>query len=283
MKAYWKQFYLKNGKIIGSYILIACIFWMLVMIILPQAYMLDFSFRDNLPPAKIGGPEDVYTLANYRYLIFGSPGSPDAFNYLHLQVFLRTIIASIFVTLLDFALCYPIAYYMAQVSKGGKARLLHTINGSGLAVGRTMVAVLENYQQQDGSVVVPEVLRPYMNGLEVLKRIKEADASAEVIVITGHGDMDLAIKCLKLEATDFITKPINDDVLEIALKRAHDRISMRAQLRAYTENLERLVEEKSRQLIEAERLAAVGETVAGLSHTIKNIAGGLDGDELPGF
>ncbi|MEJ2188066.1 MAG: serine--tRNA ligase [Acidobacteriota bacterium] len=52
---------------------------------------------------------------------------------------------------------------------GGKARLLHTINGSGLAVGRTMVAVLENYQHQDGSVVVPEVLRPYMGGLEVIE------------------------------------------------------------------------------------------------------------------
>ena len=52
---------------------------------------------------------------------------------------------------------------------GGKARLLHTVNGSGLAVGRTMVAVLENYQQADGSVVVPEVLRPYMNGLEVIE------------------------------------------------------------------------------------------------------------------
>ena len=52
---------------------------------------------------------------------------------------------------------------------GGKARLLHTINGSGLAAGRTMVAVLENYQQEDGSVVVPEVLRPYMHGLELIE------------------------------------------------------------------------------------------------------------------
>ena len=51
----------------------------------------------------------------------------------------------------------------------GKTRLLHTINGSALAIGRTMVAVLENYQQRDGSVVVPEVLRPYMNGLEVIE------------------------------------------------------------------------------------------------------------------
>jgi seryl-tRNA synthetase len=43
---------------------------------------------------------------------------------------------------------------------------VHTLNGSGLAVGRTLVAVLENYQQADGSVVIPEALRPYMGGLE---------------------------------------------------------------------------------------------------------------------
>ncbi len=49
---------------------------------------------------------------------------------------------------------------------GGKPRFLHTLNGSGLAVGRTLIAVLENYQQADGSVVVPEVLRPYMGGTE---------------------------------------------------------------------------------------------------------------------
>jgi seryl-tRNA synthetase len=50
----------------------------------------------------------------------------------------------------------------------GKPELLHTLNGSGLAVGRTLVAVLENYQQADGSVRVPEVLRPYMGGIEVI-------------------------------------------------------------------------------------------------------------------
>ena len=50
----------------------------------------------------------------------------------------------------------------------GKTELLHTLNGSGLAVGRTLVAVLENYQQADGSVVIPEVLRPYMGGLKKL-------------------------------------------------------------------------------------------------------------------
>ncbi|MCK5376348.1 MAG: serine--tRNA ligase [Acidobacteria bacterium] len=61
------------------------------------------------------------------------------------------------------------AHLRYRPSEGGKARYLHTLNGSGLAAGRTMVAVLENYQQADGSVVVPEVLRPYMGGLEVIE------------------------------------------------------------------------------------------------------------------
>ena len=49
-----------------------------------------------------------------------------------------------------------------------KPRLVHTLNGSGLAVGRTLVAVLENYQQEDGRITVPEVLRPYMNGVDII-------------------------------------------------------------------------------------------------------------------
>ena len=51
----------------------------------------------------------------------------------------------------------------------GKNELVHTLNGSGLAVGRTLVAVLENYQNADGSVTVPEALRPYLGGLSVLQ------------------------------------------------------------------------------------------------------------------
>jgi seryl-tRNA synthetase len=53
----------------------------------------------------------------------------------------------------------------------GKAEYLHTLNGSGLAVGRTLIAIVENYQQRDGSVVIPEALRPYMGGLERIARV----------------------------------------------------------------------------------------------------------------
>jgi seryl-tRNA synthetase len=51
----------------------------------------------------------------------------------------------------------------------GKPELVHTLNGSGVAVGRALVAVLENYQQPDGSIAVPKVLAPYMGGTTVLE------------------------------------------------------------------------------------------------------------------
>ena len=63
----------------------------------------------------------------------------------------------------------PISGFGAAGAKG--TELVHTLNGSGLAVGRTLVAILENYQQADGSVVVPEKLRPYMGGMEVIQGV----------------------------------------------------------------------------------------------------------------
>ncbi|MGD8264352.1 MAG: response regulator [Desulfobacterales bacterium] len=136
---------------------------------------------------------------------------------------------------------------------------------------------LRLFKEIDPPIVLTDIKMPNMDGIELLRRIKKENSDTEVIMFTGHGDMDLAIKSLKYEATDFVTKPINNEILDIALKRAQERISMRRQLRKYTENLERLVEEKARQLLEAERMAAVGQTVTELSHTIKSIANGLKG------
>jgi seryl-tRNA synthetase len=55
----------------------------------------------------------------------------------------------------------------ARVKDGKKTELVHTLNGSGLAVGRTLLAIMENYQNADGTITVPEVLRPYM-GVDVI-------------------------------------------------------------------------------------------------------------------
>jgi signal transduction histidine kinase len=136
---------------------------------------------------------------------------------------------------------------------------------------------LRVFHEARPEVILTDIKMPGMDGIELLKRIKEESPNTEVIMITGHGEMELAIQSLKHDASDFITKPIDDEALDIALRRAIERLSYKKKLREYTENLERLVEEKSRQLVEAERLAAVGQTVAGLAHAIKNITGGLTG------
>lgn len=71
---------------------------------------------------------------------------------------------------LDFQARRMSARYRPEGEK--KTRFVHTLNGSGLAVGRALIAVLENYQQADGSIIVPDVLRPYMGGLEVIEAAK---------------------------------------------------------------------------------------------------------------
>ncbi len=139
------------------------------------------------------------------------------------------------------------------------------------------VDALRIFKDVQPPIVLTDIKMPEMDGIELLRRLKKLSPDTEVIMITGHGDIDLAIKSVKYEATDFVTKPINDEVLEIALNRAQERIAMRQKLNEYTQNLEQLVEDKTQKLVEAERLAAVGQTVAGLSHAIKNITGGLKG------
>lgn len=136
---------------------------------------------------------------------------------------------------------------------------------------------LRVFRDKRPPLVLTDIKMPGMDGVELLQKIKQESPDTEVIMITGHGDMELAIRSLQSDAADFVTKPINDTALEIALKRAHERIWMREKLREYTENLERLVSEKTRQLLDSERLAAIGQTVAVLAHAIKNITGGLKG------
>ncbi|MHC1744830.1 MAG: sensor histidine kinase [Syntrophobacteraceae bacterium] len=126
-------------------------------------------------------------------------------------------------------------------------------------------------------LILTDIKMPGMGGIELLKKIKEESTDAQVIMMTGHGDMDLAVKSLQCDAADFITKPINDEALDVALKRARERIELKRKLREYTEGLERMVQEKTQDLLAAERLASVGQTVATLAHSIKNIIGGLKG------
>ena len=118
------SFYKKNGPVIATFFLVAIIFWLIFLIVIPQLYMLDLSFRPNLPPLLRGGPDDVYTLTHYKHFLYGSETSKDAYNYVDIGVFLDTIITAVLVTVINLCFCYPIAFYIAKLATPNTARLL---------------------------------------------------------------------------------------------------------------------------------------------------------------
>jgi len=130
------------------------------------------------------------------------------------------------------------------------------------------------FQNQHPHVVVTDIKMPGGDGIELLKKIKHENPETEVIMITGHGDMNLAVRSLKYEATDFITKPINVDALEIALRRAREKITMRQKLQEYTHSLEQLVREKTEL---QDHLASLGLMIGSISHGMKGLLTSLDG------
>jgi len=133
---------------------------------------------------------------------------------------------------------------------------------------------LRIFKEVQPSMVMTDIKMPGMDGVELLQKVKHENPETEVIMITGHGDMDLAIRSLKCEATDFITKPINVDVLELALQRVREKIFTRRKLKEYTENLEQLVCEKTEL---QSHLASLGLMIGSISHGIKGLLTGLDG------
>ncbi len=118
---------------------------------------------------------------------------------------------------------------------------------------------IELFQQESPPIVLTDVKMPGMDGIEVLKKIKQISPETEVIVITGHGDMDLSIKALQLDASDFITKPVANEALSVALKRAEERTETRRVLKASHEYLR-----------QAEKLIAIGEISDKVAHEIRN-------------
>ncbi|MEE4365314.1 MAG: response regulator [Desulfotignum sp.] len=107
---------------------------------------------------------------------------------------------------------------------------------------------LDVFKEHAPDIVVTDIKMPGMDGLELLKKIKELDPEKEVIIVTGHGDIDSTITALQFGASDFINKPVRDEALAIALDRAKTKISIREQLASYTHDLEDKVAEATREI-----------------------------------
>jgi PAS domain S-box-containing protein len=101
---------------------------------------------------------------------------------------------------------------------------------------------------QSPDIIITDIRMPGIDGIEVLKRIKQIDPDKEVIVVTAFSDINHAIRALQLDASDFITKPISEQALMVALKRARDRFTTRKELRDYTATIEQRWMETAEEL-----------------------------------
>jgi two-component system NtrC family sensor kinase len=104
-------------------------------------------------------------------------------------------------------------------------------------------------EKKSPQIVITDIRMPGMDGLQVLEALKEKSPETEVIVATAYGEIDVAIRALQLDASDFITKPINTRALHLALSRAQERYIARRQLAEYTALLEKEKAETHQELI----------------------------------
>lgn len=104
------------------------------------------------------------------------------------------------------------------------------------------------FEKEKPDIVITDIKMPGMDGIEILKKVKDQKSDIEVIIITGHGDIENAIEALKHGASDFINKPVRAEALAIALKRAREKLEIRQQLKAYTTDLERKIDAATREL-----------------------------------
>jgi two-component system NtrC family sensor kinase len=110
---------------------------------------------------------------------------------------------------------------------------------------------LEMFKKESPDVVLLDVRLPRMDGREVLTRIKALDPDSEVIIITGHGDLEMAVECLRREASNFLTKPVGEELLSISLRRSLEKVALKKKVKQYTTNLETLVREANVELEQA--------------------------------
>jgi PAS domain S-box-containing protein len=109
-------------------------------------------------------------------------------------------------------------------------------------------AGIARFVEEAPDIVLTDIKMPGMDGIQVLKEIRGRTDDVEVIIITGHGDIDNAIEALQYGASDFINKPIRDEALAVALHRAKEKLALKRQVEAHTDELELEVRRATREL-----------------------------------
>jgi signal transduction histidine kinase len=133
---------------------------------------------------------------------------------------------------------------------------------------------LQICEQISPQIIITDIRMPGMDGIQVLEAIKKKNPDIEVIVATAFGEMELAIRALQLDASDFITKPISDEALYLALDRARNRYTSRKQLKDYTVLLEKEKADQVR-ILHQDKMLSLGRLAASVVHEINNPLTGI--------
>ena len=133
---------------------------------------------------------------------------------------------------------------------------------------------LEQCQRTPPHILITDIRMPGMTGIEVLEAVKRFDPEIEIIVCTAFAEMDLAIQALQLDASDFITKPVSDHTLNLALSRAKERYTSRKKLQDYARFLERQAANQA-QILHQDKMMSLGRLAASVVHEINNPLSGI--------
>ena len=111
---------------------------------------------------------------------------------------------------------------------------------------------LEIYNSQSPRIIITDILMPGMNGIELLNTIREKDEETEIIVLTGHADMNIAISAIKNKVSDFLTKPIDLEILLRSVQKSESYLKLKDDIKTYTRELEELFKDvhQSREYME---------------------------------
>ena len=118
-------------------------------------------------------------------------------------------------------------------------------------------------------IIITDIRMPKMDGIQVLEAVKKNYPDIEVIVVTAFGEIELAVKALQLDASDFVTKPVDEDVLMVSIKRAQQRYTSKKKLQDYTRFLEREIKDQA-SILHQDKMMSLGRLSASVVHEINN-------------
>lgn len=129
-----------------------------------------------------------------------------------------------------------------------------TLEGYSCTVASNGKEALSQFYKDTFSLIISDIRMPEMDGIELLKKVKAVNPKMMMIMVTAYAELELAVEAMRLGAYDFLTKPVDLEIVVLSVKKALEKKRLEEEIEAYHANLERLVEERTLKLQQAYRV-----------------------------